>query len=116
MDDRFCWDCHDAKGSPANSLHQVREICWAAPELVDEVLRGLVYRHELRTREGTNHDICRHWIRVSVSRFRSHSPRASHGRRGKPHAEGRCLPLRPWEARGLWLRNLLTLTRIQCLQ
>src|SRR5207247_1925595 len=89
-DDRFCWDCHDAKGSPANSLHQVREICWAAPELVDEVLRGLVYRHELRTREGTNHDICGHWIRVSVSRFRRHSPRASHGRRGKPRAEGRC--------------------------
>src|SRR6267378_7387309 len=90
MDDRFRWDCYDAKGSPANSLHELREVGRAPPELVDEVLRGLVYRHELRLlrlplriREGTNHDICRHWIRVCVDRFRRHGARASHGRRGQ---------------------------------
>src|SRR6267142_162659 len=86
MDDRFRWDCHDAKGSPANSLHEFREVCWTPPELVDEVLRGLVYRHEIRlwllrlplsTHEGTNHDICRHWIRVNLERSRSHGSRAS---------------------------------------
>jgi len=68
------------EGSPANSLHEFREVCWAPPELVDEVLRGLVYRHEIRlwllrlplsTHEGTNHDICRHWIRVNLERSRS---------------------------------------------